>query len=94
MKATSAAKVKKFIDIPNIGPAVAKRLLLIGLQSPRQLKNKDPFDLYQKSCKLSKMREDPCLLDTYMAAMDFMNGASRRPWWFYTKERKQHYPKI
>ena len=94
MKVRTARLVKKFEDIPNIGPAVARRLVGLGMSKPTQLKNKDPFLLYQKSCKLAGRREDPCLLDTYMAAVDFMDGATARPWYFYTKERKRLYPNI
>ena len=34
------------------------------------------------------MRQDPCVLDTLMAATDFMRGAPAAPWWKYTAERK------
>ncbi len=94
MKARIAKDAKVFTDIPNIGPAVAKRLLLLGLHEPKDLKGKDAFALYTKTCRLSGRREDPCLLDTYMAAVDFMDGAIARNWFMYTKSRKKKYPNI
>ena len=32
-------------------------------------------------------RHDPCLLDTFNAAVDFANGGPARPWWEYSRER-------
>lgn len=93
-KAAHATEVKKFTDIPNIGPAMEADFKLLKLKTPGDLKNKDAFSLYTKLCKISGVRHDPCVLDTFIAAIDFMNGAPARPWWFYTKERKNKYPNI
>lgn len=94
MKAKSAKEVKKFQDIPNVGPAMERDFLALGLKSPTDLKGKDAFTLYKKMCKVSGTRQDPCVLDTYIAVIDFMNGASVRPWFWYTKQRKKNFPDI
>lgn len=94
MKAKTASAVKTFKDIPNIGPAMVRDLVLLGLKKPQDLKNHDPLKLYKKMCRVSGVRQDPCVLDTYMAAVDFMNGAPPHPWWHYTKERKKKHPSI
>lgn len=91
MKAKSYREVKKFSDIPNIGSAMIRDFQKLGIKVPNDLKSKDPFTLYKKMCNVSNARQDPCVLDTYMAAVDFMNGAPARPWWYYTKLRKSHY---
>jgi hypothetical protein len=31
------------------------------------------------------------VLDTFMAAVDFMNGVAAAPWWAYTAQRKALY---
>ena len=94
MKAKNAQEVIRFEDIPNVGKAMTKDFLLLGIKNPKDLKNKDAFVLYKKLCKISGALQDPCVLDTYMAVIDFMNGAPARPWWFYTKERKKKYPDL
>jgi hypothetical protein len=94
MKSKTFKTVKKFQDIPNIGPAMVADFKLLGLKAPADLKSKDPFKLYMKICKLTNSRHDPCVLDTYMAAIDFMNGAPARPWWKYTTLRKKKYPEV
>jgi hypothetical protein len=75
-------------QLPNIGPALARDLRLIGIQHPGDLRGKDAFVMYQKLCALTGQRHDPCVLDTFMAATDFMSGAEPAPWWIYTAQRK------
>jgi hypothetical protein len=35
------------------------------------------------------VRHDPCLADVFLAAVDYMNGAPKRPWHWYTARRKK-----
>ena len=94
MKAKTFKEVKKFQDIPNVGPAMARDFAFLGLKDPADLVKKEPLKLYKQICKLSGVRQDPCVLDTYIAVIDFMNGAPARPWYFYTKIRKKEHPSI
>jgi len=87
-KALSAAECKTLEQLPNIGPALAANLRLIGIRTPQELRGKDAFVLYQKLCAATGQRQDPCVLDTFMAASDFMRGAAPAPWWHYTAQRK------
>ena len=87
-KAASADECTVLEDLPNIGPAIAADLRRIGVRTPRELKNRDAFVLYQKLCSATGQRQDPCVLDTFMAATDFMAGAEPAPWWTYTAQRK------
>jgi len=87
-KAVSAADCKALEQLPNIGPSLAADLRLIGIREPRELRGKDAFVLYQKLCAATGQRQDPCVLDTFMAATDFMRGAPAAPWWSYTAQRK------
>ncbi len=90
-KARTAAECATLEQIPNIGPSLAQDLRSIGIAHPRDLLNKDAFVLYQSLCAVSGVRQDPCVLDTFMAATDFMRGAPARPWWDYTAQRKAQY---
>jgi hypothetical protein len=87
-KAASAAECKTLEQLPNVGPALAADLRLIGICHPRELCGKDAFVLYQKLCAATGQRQDPCVLDTFMAATAFMGGAPAAPWWQYTAQRK------
>lgn len=93
-KAASAAECASLRQIPNIGPAMVRDFELMGIHQPVDLVGADAFALYQRICKLTGQRHDPCVLDTYMAAVDFMNGGPPRDWWSYTAQRKREYPDI
>jgi len=87
-KAASAVDCTMLEQLPNIGPSLAADLRLIGIERPADLRGKDAFVLYQKLCAVTGHRHDPCVLDTFMAAVDFMGGARAAPWWAYTSQRK------
>ena len=78
-------------DIPNVGKSIAGDLRLIGIRAPADLKGREPWTLYQALCRKTKSRQDPCVLDTFMAAVAFAETGDRRPRWAYTKERKARY---
>jgi hypothetical protein len=90
-KAANADDCRTLEQLPNIGPALAEDLRLIGIREPKDLRGKDAFVLYQRLCAATGQRQDPCVLDTFMAATDFMRGAEPAPWWAYTAQRKVLY---
>jgi hypothetical protein len=94
MKAATPAQARKFTDIPNVGPRMADDFRRLGMGVPADLAGKDPFSLYRKMCRLSGTRQDPCVLDTYMAAVAFMEGRGAKPWWAYTARRKREHPNL
>ncbi len=93
-KAANAAECKRLEQLPNIGPSLATDLRDVGIAQPHELLGKDAYALYRQLCLLRGTRQDPCVLDTFMAAVDFMSGAAPQPWWAYTAERKQRYSKV
>ena len=45
--------------------------------------------MYDRLCVQTGIRHDPCVLDTFIAAVRFMEGGPKVPWYAYTAERKQ-----
>ena len=89
-KETSASRdVLRLEDIPNVGPAIAADLRQLGITLPIDLLGRDPYAMYDDLCRLTGQRHDPCLLDTFIAAVRFMGGEPKKPWWKYTAERKR-----
>src|SRR5437660_1127362 len=76
-------------DVPNIGPAIAGDLRRLRITSPSDLRERDPYAMYDELCRITGAQHDPCLLDTFIAAVRFMNGEPKKPWWKYTAERKR-----
>ena len=93
-KAASAADCQRLEQLPNVGPAMAGDLRALGILHPQDLAHRDAYALYQALCARSGKRQDPCVLDTFMAVTDFMRGAAPAPWWAYTAQRKQVYGSI
>jgi hypothetical protein len=91
LKARHAGECELLEQLPNIGPSIASDLRSLGVSHPRELASKDAFVLYQQLCAKTGRRQDPCVLDTFMAATDFMRGAEAKPWWTYTAQRKAVY---
>ena len=89
MKTISRDDMTRLQQIPNIGPSIAEDLRLIGISSPRDLLGKDPYAMYDELCRTTGVRQDPCVLDVFIAAVRFMAGEPAMPWWKYTPERKR-----
>ena len=87
-KAASAEACLTLEQLPNVGPAMAADLRLLGILTPQALKGRDGLQLYHALCTATGQRHDPCVLDTLLAVVDFMHGAPPAPWWAYTKQRK------
>jgi hypothetical protein len=80
--------------LPNVGPAVARMLVRIGVDGEADLRGRDPAELYGRVCESAGARQDVCLLDTFAAIVDHAGGAPARPWWEYSRERKRREKEI
>jgi hypothetical protein len=88
LKAENGRAALRLEDIPNIGPSIADDLRALDIFEPLQLIGKDPYALYRQLAEVTGVVHDPCLCDTFIAAVRFMEGGPSRPWWYYTPERK------
>ena len=83
------ARLTRLTDLPNIGPACAKDLQVLGVQAPADLIGQDAFDLYERLCALTGERHDPCVIDMFLSVTTFMEGGPPLPWWSFTELRKR-----
>lgn len=81
--------IRRLEQIPNVGPRIAGDFRRLGLHEPKALAGQDPYVLYEMLNASTGVRQDPCVLDTFIAAVRYMEGAPKRPWWYYTSERKR-----
>ena len=88
-RSNSRKEIARLEDIPNVGPAVAGDLRRLGITAPSELVGRDPYAMYDDLCRITGQRHDPCLLDTFIAAVRYMEGVPKKPWWEYTAERKR-----
>jgi len=81
-------KLNRLTDLPNIGPSLAADLVLIGLSSPKDLVDRDPYEMYRELSVATNSYQDPCVLDVFISITRFMAGEDPKPWWEYTPKRK------
>ena len=91
MHSTPRQEIVSFQQIKNVGPALEEDFRRLKLKKPHDLIGKDPLKLYRKICKVDGVFHDPCVLDCYISAVEFMNGKPPKEWWSYTQSRKQKY---
>jgi hypothetical protein len=82
------AQVKALTDLPNVGPAIAADLRLLGFDTPGQIGGESPFQMYRRLCAKTGTRQDPCVIDVFMSITSFLDGEPPRPWWEFTEARK------
>ncbi|ASQ91310.1 mitomycin resistance protein [Prosthecochloris sp. GSB1] len=82
-------RLEKLTDLPNVGPAIANDLRLIGIERPADLAGRSPVELYHALSSIRGKRQDPCVLDVFLSVVRFMDGGEPRAWWHYTAERKK-----
>lgn len=87
MKARRPADAVRLEQIPNVGPRIAADFVRIGIRKPAGLRGQDAFRLYERLCRVTRSYQDPCVLDTFMAAVHFMDGKGAKPWWAFTAGR-------
>ena len=74
--------------LPNVGPAFARDLLLLGILDPKDLKQQNPEHLYDRLRQITGVKQDPCVLDTFRAVVHYVETGEARKWWEFTAMRK------
>jgi hypothetical protein len=83
---------RQFQDLVSVGPAIERDFQMMGIRNVAQLAKQNPKKMYDKMCKLTGQRQDPCVLDTFEAAVaQAVNprlSAEKCQWWYWSKIRK------
>jgi hypothetical protein len=83
------AKRDELLALRNIGPAMRRDFELLGIRSVAQLARFDADKLYARIQKLTGTRHDPCVWDTFAAAIHQARTGEALPWWTFTPVRKR-----
>lgn len=83
---------RKLKDLVSVGPAMVRDLRKLGVTSVDDLARRKPESLYRELCRVTRRRQDPCVLDTFRAA----SAQAKDPelpmeycvWWFWSRVRK------
>jgi hypothetical protein len=72
----------------NIGKAMRADFELLGIGSVKELAKCNADTLYERIQSLTHTRHDPCVWDTYAAAIHQAKTGEAVAWWEFTKVRK------
>jgi nucleotidyltransferase/DNA polymerase involved in DNA repair len=83
---------RKLEDLVWVGQAIRRDFELLGIHTVAELAKHEPDDLYHQLCRKTGTRQDPCVLDTFRAAV----AQAREPklpleqcrWWYWSRVRK------
>ena len=91
------AQKRELGDLISIGPAMLRDFELLGIRSVRQLARQNPQRMYARLGRLMGQRQDPCVLDTFCAAVAQARNprlpAEQCQWWYWSKKRKKELTK-
>jgi predicted flap endonuclease-1-like 5' DNA nuclease len=85
----TSARGGDLLALRNIGPAMKRDLDRLGIRSCAQLARADADRLYLKLQRLTGRRHDPCVWDSFAAAIHQARTGEALPWWDFTRVRKQ-----
>jgi hypothetical protein len=83
------AAVSELGELRNIGKAMLRDFELLGISSVKQLAKCDADRLYERIQSITHTRHDPCVWDTYAAAIHQAKTGEALPWWDFTKVRNE-----
>jgi len=80
-------------DLISIGPAMLRDFEQLGVRSVAQLARQNPQRMYGRLSHLTGHRQDPCVLDTFCAAVAQARNsrlpAEKCQWWWWSRKRKE-----
>lgn len=86
---TKTKGVDELSQLRNIGKAMRRDFELLNIRTVAQLAKQDADKLYARIQTLTGTRHDPCVWDTYAAAIHQAKTGEALPWWHFTKIRKE-----
>ena len=87
-----ATTTRQLGDLISIGPKMLGDFELLGIRSVSQLRKQEPKRMYEELNRRTGRRQDPCVLDTFCAAVaqarDPRLPAEQCQWWYWSRKRK------
>jgi len=87
-----ATTTRQLGDLISIGPAMLRDFEMLGIRSVAQLAKQEPRKMYDRLNRKTGQRQDPCVLDTFCAAVaqarDPHLSAEQCQWWYWSRKRK------
>ena len=83
---------RQLADLISVGPAMLRDFDRLGIRSVAQLAKQDPKKMYTRLERKMGEHLDPCVLDTFCAAVAQARNPRLRAeqclWWYWSRKRK------
>ena len=87
-----AAITRRLAELISVGPAMLRDFEMLGIRSVSQLAKQEPKRMYERLNRKTGQRQDPCVLDTFCAAVAQARNprlpAEQCQWWYWSRKRK------
>jgi nucleotidyltransferase/DNA polymerase involved in DNA repair len=84
---------RRLRDLWSVGPNIERDLQSLGVHTVAQLARRSPERLYRQLERTTGKKQDPCVLDTFRAAvaqaLDPDLPTEKCVWWYWSQLRKQ-----
>jgi len=88
-----ANEERQLHDLISVGPAMLRDFRMLGIRNVTELGKRDPTRMYELLCRKTGERQDPCVLDTFRAAVAQARNprlpAEQCQWWWWSRKRKE-----
>lgn len=78
--------------LANVGPAARADFRRLGISTLAELSGQEASDLYERLCRLTGGRQDPCVQDVFAAAIHQARTGEITRWWDWSRKRKAGIP--
>jgi len=87
-----ATTTRQLADLISVGPAMLRDFEMLGIRIVSQLAKQKPKRMYERLSRATGQRQDPCVLDTFCAAVAQARNprlpAEQCEWWYWSRKRK------
>lgn len=88
----SRIQERRLRDLAGVGRSIEADLRLLGVNTVPELARRSGDELYEKLCRVTKTRQDVCVLDVFRCAVaqakDANLAVEQRNWWWWSRQRK------
>jgi hypothetical protein len=85
--------VRRLADLHGVGEAFLRDFDLLRIRTVEELASADPQELYDRLCRKTRERQDPCVLDVFCCAVaqarDPRLPTEQRRWCWWSRKRKR-----
>ena len=76
-------------SLMNVGPSIERDLIGLGIRNIAELAEAEAGELFQRLERQCQKRVDPCVYDTFRAAIHEAKTGEKTAWFAWTEERKR-----